>query len=891
MLDHDGLELWFHQNHIPENARALINTIRSSGPSRHVGGGSSNVCGRYPSKKMGVTIQFESHRVELAGIYEMEHDASVLEYFDQPPPIKLTYNSPTGRRMGVLHTPDFFVLRDHGAGWEEWKTEEELYDLKGRNPNRYFPKDHGGWDCPPGAAYAEPLGLCYRVRSSAEINWTFQRNIQFLDDYLRVDPSTLSETARETVRAYVSAVPGLALDKLLQLTKEIVSADAIFGLIAANILHVNLHAAALAEPSRVEVYSSPEAASGAKPCGAGRPQLLSPAMLQCGNTLIWDSRAWKVINAGKTSIGLLSEDQKLTELPMAAFESLVHQKRIELAPDDLKKASESKILERLSKANENDLRIANHRSGFIVRYLHERSLPPTTDVSNRTFYRWLVQYRESEASCGTGYLGLLPRHGARGNFTSKLPEASLQETKTVIEQDYEKNKQKTMYASWIKLKLSCDEKGIPAPTYKTFTIAVRRRDPYRQKLKREGRRSAYPLEPFYLELDLTTPRHGDRPFEIGHMDHTELDVEVVCSRTGRVLGRPWMTLLIDAYSRRVLAVYLTFDSPSYRSCMMVLREGVRRYNRIPQIVVVDGGREFESTYFETMLAGYQSTKKERPKAKARFGSLVERFLGANNTQFVHNLQGNTQIMRNVRQVTKSVNPKCLATWPLAELYDRLCEYLYEVYDTADHPALGQSPREAFLSRLSDTGERQHRMIPYDEEFLIFTLPTTAKGSARVTPGNGVKIHHVYYWCEAFRDPKIQGQQVAIRYDPFDVGAAYAFVHKQWVPCHSEHYAVLKGRSEREIKLATEELRQRHRNHSTKFIVTARRLAEFLQSVEAEESLLIQRKCDLESRVIRQVVAGGLDGENHPLFPGESHVATAETVTIEEPAVDEVYGVF
>ena len=81
MLDHDGLELWFHQNHIPENARALINTIRSSGPSRHVGGGSSNVCGRYPSKKMGVTIQFESHRVELAGIYEMEHDASVLEVF------------------------------------------------------------------------------------------------------------------------------------------------------------------------------------------------------------------------------------------------------------------------------------------------------------------------------------------------------------------------------------------------------------------------------------------------------------------------------------------------------------------------------------------------------------------------------------------------------------------------------------------------------------------------------------------------------------------------------------------------------------------------------------------------------------------------------------------
>jgi hypothetical protein len=31
---------------------------------------------------MGVTIQFESHWVELAGIYEMKYDAAVLEFFD-----------------------------------------------------------------------------------------------------------------------------------------------------------------------------------------------------------------------------------------------------------------------------------------------------------------------------------------------------------------------------------------------------------------------------------------------------------------------------------------------------------------------------------------------------------------------------------------------------------------------------------------------------------------------------------------------------------------------------------------------------------------------------------------------------------------------------------------
>src|SRR6266446_9368969 len=111
MFSSDGLMSWLERVDIPEQTRRIIEHIRWSGPSRRVGGGRSNVSGRYPSKKMGVTIQFESHRVELAGIYEMEHDSGVLEYFDQPPSIKLDYESATGRPMGVLHTPDFFVMR------------------------------------------------------------------------------------------------------------------------------------------------------------------------------------------------------------------------------------------------------------------------------------------------------------------------------------------------------------------------------------------------------------------------------------------------------------------------------------------------------------------------------------------------------------------------------------------------------------------------------------------------------------------------------------------------------------------------------------------------------------------------------------------------------------
>ena len=262
--------------------------------------------------------------------------------------------------------------------------------------------------------------------------------------------------------------------------------------------------------------------------------------------------------------------------------------------------------------------------------------------------------------------------------------------------------------------------------------------------------------------------------------------------------------------------------------------------------MLDGGSEFDSIYFETLLARCEVTKKSRPPAKARFGSTCERIFGTANKQLLHNLQGNTQAAR-IRQVTTSVDPRNHAAWPLKELHSRLSEYAYEIYDTLDHPALGQSPREAFNAVMAQTGSRSHRKIAYDQDFLILTLPSTRKGTAKITPGRGMKINHLYYWSEHFRNPTWETKQVRVRYDPFDVGTAYAFIDRQWVECHSEYYPVLHGHSEREVHLASEELRKRRQNHSGQFAITAKKLAEFLESVELEEAVLIQRLSDLEAR--------------------------------------------
>jgi transposase InsO family protein len=842
LLDEADFRSWCSRLRLTQTAREAIAAIRSGRPARCVGGGRRNVAGRYPSRKMGVTIQFESHRVELPFIYEAEYDSQVLEYYDQPPSIPLVYRAVNGRRLSVMHTPDYFVLREGSACWIECKTEEDLEALASRNPNRYSRDVGGKWRCIPGEEHAATVGLAYEVWSAAQVNWVLQRNLQFLEDYLRFGSANPPDTVNPAVIGAIETEPGISLLNLLERTRGVAEPDEIYMLIASGAIYVDLNVAPIAEPEQVRVFATTEIAA-----------------------------ACEVVNRESCAgIGVRSIDGRLCE------STDVH--------------SEAFLL--LAAASELDLAIANRRFDTVRRHLAGDRL--SCSMPARTLRLWIAQYRSARERYGSGYLGLLPKISKRGNRTSRLPEASQNLLTQFIESDYESLRQKSRLASWAALKRKCDECGVVAPSHVTFNVAVRKRPVFDQTLKRKGRRAAYVQSAFYYELELKTPRHGDRPFEIGHIDHTQLDVEVICSQTGRPLGRPWMTILTDAFSRRCLALYLTFDEPSYRSCMMIMRNCVMRHNRLPQIIVVDGGPEFRSTYFETLLAKYECIKKTRPPAKARFGSICERLFGTTNTQFVHNLRGNTQITRNVRQVTKSNKPVGQAVWTLSALYTYLSSFLFEIYDTIEHPALGQTPRDANIMGLKTTGARANRMVSYDQTFLMATFPSTQRGTARVMPGRGVKINGMHYWAEAFRDPSLENHDISIRYDPFDMGTAYAFVNSRWTECHSEHYAVLHGRSQKEIMFASKEVRRRSQLHSRgRFILTARKLAEFLASAESEEERLVQQLRDSEGKSIRQndrfASSEAVVGED---LPQGLQAETATQITrTDQPEATTLYGDF
>jgi putative transposase len=736
MLNETELSQLCQHLNLSQQAQQIITEIRSSPPARRVSSAAGNVSVRYPSRKMGVTIQAESHRNELAGIYEKEYDPETLEYYDQPLRIKLVYEAKSGRRVGVWHTPDYFVIRSDSIGWEEWKTEAELPRLAEQMPHRYI-RGENGWRCPPGEEHAAQFGFFYRVRSSAEIDWGLQRNLLFLEDYLRVEMKDLNEKVIGSAMSVVTEHPGVTLQELLAIEK--IPSDVVFAMIARGQLYVDLYAAPLAEPGRVRVFLDRETAQGYAVIASSFSGSNPFVNVQLGAPVAWDGRSWTIINLGATQATLLAADGTLIDLPQTTFEDLIKSGRLSNIHESKFSGTHPAIGGLLEKASPTDFEEANRKYALIAPKLAGHTVADE-NIPARTIRDWLSKWKKAEIQYGCGYVGLLSHHQTKGNRQQKLPDTVSNLLETFILKDYETLKQKTKVAVYGALVRKCEEQGLAAPSYKTFARAIQERPRKEQIQKRQGKRAAYQHETFYQELTLTTPRHGDRPFEIGHIDHTLLDIELVCSHTGRNLGRPWGTFLSDAFSRRLLAVTVTFDPPSYRSCMMVLRECVQRHSRLPQIVVVDGGREFESVYFETLLARYECSKKTRPGAKPRFGSVCERLFGTTNTRFIYNLLGNTQITRNVRQVTKSVSPQGQACWTLGQFYTRLCEWAYDVYDTLEHPALGQSPQEAFAMGIAQGGQRPQRFIASDESFHMLTLPTTRKGTAKIMSHMGVKIN-------------------------------------------------------------------------------------------------------------------------------------------------------
>ncbi len=164
MLFISQFERYCATHEISSAAREYINETRESEPSRMVGvRAKSNVCSWVISEKMGRSISTESHTAERAFIVLKEFDDQVLEFWDQPPPIKVEKVNRRGRVQGISYTPDFLCLAQDDPEVVEVKPLDKLEELVSEQPKNWVKTDTGGFQYLPAVRAFAKIGLKHRV--------------------------------------------------------------------------------------------------------------------------------------------------------------------------------------------------------------------------------------------------------------------------------------------------------------------------------------------------------------------------------------------------------------------------------------------------------------------------------------------------------------------------------------------------------------------------------------------------------------------------------------------------------------------------------------------------------------------------------------------------------
>lgn len=847
----------FEEHRIPDEGRQRIRRVREELPARATRSSASAGKLRVPSKKMGFAVEAEAFSTEAVAIFSWEYDADVLEFYMQPAcRLKIRYLTRDGRPVTAHITPDALRIESvRGFVFTECKTEEELVELGKKQPQR-FVRDENGWRSPPAEEAAAALGCTFEIRSTAKNNYTLFENLGILRDYMNHGKELKADSgAKALFQLKTSSTQYASAYDLIHLEPRL-SADDLYILLLNQDVYFPLSNLRLSDQDEALFFANElvwRAHDLYRRCDrpSRRTKRTTDEWRQ-GDPFTWDGVHYEVVNVGGSlsARGTSGGNNRIINLDFDDLDKLQDSGALCVGEATEENASTRELAEEiLNTASPSDLQEATWRYEVLFGAPGEKN--PLRSRSARAKAYWLRDYREAEALLGNGFVGLLAdRHG---NRTDKADAQSKEIALEVIRDEYETQKHKTRLLAYGVYANRCKKKGVDAVSYAMFCRYIKQRSGYKQKAAREGRKAAYGMEPQYLALERTTPRHGTHSWHIGHIDHTPLPLEFVGEQFEGFADTVWLTVLTTAHDRKVRAWYLSFDEPSYRSCMMVARDCVRRHGRLPQMIVSDQGPEFNSAYWEQLLAYLDVIKRERPGGKAKFGSVCERLWLTTQTQFVATLLGAKDLVeRNFRAISPEADPKRQACWILSKFEESIENYFDTIYHNAHHGGIDMTPNHAeSLSSLSH-GNRPFKRIKYDEQFIARTCPTTSKGTAKVQP-SGLKINSRWYDGPELHRPGLLGTVLEIRYDPWDLGRAFAYMNGSWTEIFSEYYALFKDKTERQVRHLTQAMRLLSRGRTGRLVANAATLAEWLVGVEGQEAAARQARNDAEIRAHREKI--------------------------------------
>lgn len=414
-----------------------------------------------------------------------------------------------------------------------------------------------------------------------------------------------------------------------------------------------------------------------------------------------------------------------------------------------------------------------------------KKLAESYGVSVPTLYRWASIYRAS------GYLlsslVMSKRSGGRG--TGRVDERV-----EALISDYIKNKWLTQQKRSIKtavtdIRTNCSNAELPLPAPNTIRLRIAWLEGRHVVASREGKAKAEDT----FDASKGSIPDANWPLQMVQIDHTLLPVMIVDDKYRQPIGRAWITLAIDVYSRVCIGMHLSLDAPSNNSmglCLchaILLKEKWLRQLELPENVKwpfwgapenihADNAREFRGDLLKVVADEYHMDIHWRPVKKPRYGSHVERLMGTVST-WLKATPGATFSGPTEKGEYDAEGNACMT-------FDELEHWLvirFARYHLADlHAGIGTTPYQKWKEGLLEPKGRPPRGLPVihkDEDKVRFDFMPFEE---RTIQNDGVMIDNITYFDDCLRpwigvkDSKNSsvGMRHRFRVDPRDISAIF-----------------------------------------------------------------------------------------------------------------------
>lgn len=452
-------------------------------------------------------------------------------------------------------------------------------------------------------------------------------------------------------------------------------------------------------------------------------------------------------------------------------------KQFDLLSDDLKKIAKNR--RRIVMAVEREvgdrwnLDLVRACVAAVWRQMGEDGPPPHPI----TVWRWIRQYKAS----GKDIRSLVTAFHRSGNYESRYPEEVENKVREAVDTVYLTMERGTYQdaldhaiaeitrENHLRLK----DEQLPIPKLEYVKRIALETPPFDREVARYGRPAAE--RRFRAVLGKTLAKD---PLGRVEIDHTPLDVFVVDDESFLPLGRPWLTLCVDACTRVILGFHLGFDPPSYSTVARALKHAIlpKTYLRAlhPTVkgtwdmygvmngIVVDNGPEFHSENLEASCYSLGIDIQYCPRKKPWFKGIVERTLGTLNRGVAHGVPGTTF---NSILEKDEYDAVAHATITLRTLREMIHVWIVDYYHQRPHKGLGDTPAHAWKLETENTAIR----LPTDPKDLDIAL---CKIASRRLTHKGIEINNLFYNSHDARDLMYRlgdDKSVIVRYDDEDLG--------------------------------------------------------------------------------------------------------------------------